>query len=305
MRWCVAKCSALALLVASSFSGRASDSLHVRASGINLLQTATGFGSITGLYFAWYARYPAQPFTLINDWPGWLQVDKAGHAMTTYTISLQCYDALRWAGRSEEAAMHQAFWPAVGFQCAFEVMDGFSRGWGFSVTDVGANLAGAMAFASQQKAWHEQRFYSKISFSPSPIFDGNNLEVARAKALYGSSVFSQWLKDYNGQTYWLSANVWSLVGKPPWLPRWINACAGYSAEGLLGANSNEWLVDGKLYRSSLKRQRQWVFSLDVDLRRAKLPVWARWLRPLSTTVKIPFPAAVLADGKWTFSPVYF
>ena len=47
----------------------------------------------------------------------------------------------------------------------------------------------------------------------------------------------QVLKDYNGQTYWLSANIWSF-NKESNFPRWLNVAFGYGADGMLYGENN-------------------------------------------------------------------
>ena len=48
------------------------------------------------------------------------------------------------------------------------------------------------------------------------------------------------LKDYNGQTYWLSANLKSFFKKSN-VPTWLNISVGYGAEGMFGATENIWM----------------------------------------------------------------
>ncbi|MDZ7614583.1 MAG: hypothetical protein U5K51_13455 [Flavobacteriaceae bacterium] len=47
----------------------------------------------------------------------------------------------------------------------------------------------------------------------------------------GSNSLEQVFKDYNGQTYWFSVNLWSFF-KESKIPRWLNISLGYGAEGL-------------------------------------------------------------------------
>jgi len=41
----------------------------------------------------------------------------------------------------------------------------------------------------------------------------------------GGNFIQQALKDYNGQTYWLSANIWSF-NKESNFPKWLNIAFG-------------------------------------------------------------------------------
>ena len=65
------------------------------------------------------------------------------------------------------------------------------------------------------------------------------------------------LKDYNAQTYWVSANLPSFF-KETNFPLWLNIAIGYGAEGMFGAVNNTWTdVNGvELDRSEIKRYRQ-------------------------------------------------
>ena len=55
-------------------------------------------GSMSGLYFLWYAGYPQSSFHFYNDNAEWLQMDKAGHAASAYNVGMIGYEALRLAG---------------------------------------------------------------------------------------------------------------------------------------------------------------------------------------------------------------
>jgi hypothetical protein len=201
-------------------------------------------------------------------------------------------------------------WWAAGagfsYQFIVEVMDGFSTAWGFSNTALAANAIGTRTFLAQQLAWKEQRIQLKYSFSTSNLTKMYGPEGDRARNLYGSSIFEQWLKDYNDQTYWASFNLWSLFGKPEHFPKWINLATGYSTNNLLGGHSNTWTTSVEtIITSSRVRQRQYLFSLDVDFSRVNLPRSLKWINPISGLIKFPFPALELnsqkgAKGHWIY-----
>jgi hypothetical protein len=69
----------------------------------------------------------------------------------------------------------------------------------------------------------------------------------------------QILKDYNGQTYWLSVNLHSFY-KGSKIPKWLNLAIGYGANGML--------TGVKITGCFLKKNgasRRFYLSLDVDL----------------------------------------
>ena len=66
------------------------------------------------------------------------------------------------------------------------------------------------------------------------------------------------IKDYNGQTYWLSVDVhaFSKQGK---FPKWLNVALGYGAHNMIFANDPNNLEIG------LQPYRQYYLALDFDL----------------------------------------
>jgi hypothetical protein len=249
--------------------------------------------SLTGLQFAWYSDYQTGGFHFFNDWDGWYQMDKVGHATTAYQAGANLYLINRWAGIDKRKSIWWAAGLSYSYQLAVEVMDGFSSGWGFSNYDLLFNTVGTGLFVSQQLGWDEQRIRLKYSFWPSGLTSAGGAEGRRARNVFGEGLYEQWLKDYNGQTYWLSCNIWSLTGKSDRVPKWLNVAVGYSANNLLGSESNTWTdPDDPLatITSNRIRERQLLLSLDIDLQHTKLPKGLIWLKPIFGVVKFPFPA---------------
>jgi hypothetical protein len=125
----------------------------------------------------------------------------------------------------------------TAFLTVVEVLDGFSSGWGFSIGDLGADLAGSgLLFIAQELAWNEQRIQVKFSFHRNTYNDP--LLNRRADDLFGNRThLERMLKDYNGQTYWMSANLKSFFKKSN-LPAWLNIAVGYGADGMFGGTEN-------------------------------------------------------------------
>jgi hypothetical protein len=110
----------------------------------------------------------------------------------------------------------------LGYLSIIEVLDGFSSKWGFSPGDMIANIAGTALFAAQQRGWNEQRIAMKFSYHGTiyPKYYPDEL---------GKNWISRIIKDYNGQTYWLSLNLKSLMSSKSEFPGWLNASVGYGA----------------------------------------------------------------------------
>ena len=172
-------------------------------------------------------------------------------------------------------------------------MDGFSEEWGFSLGDIAANAAGTGLLVGQELLWKEQRIIVKYSF--------HQTKYSKIRPeLLGENFMEQSIKDYNGQTYWLSANIWSF-SKESNFPKWINIALGYGAEGMLGvSNSLKNIVSPKPFR-------QFYISLDVDL--SKIKTQSKILQSVFSVInfiKIPAPTLEFrSKGGLKFHYLYF
>ena len=160
-------------------------------------------GSLSYLNFIWYKPYSSADFHFYNDNSEWCQMDKCGHVFTTYNTGRLMMQAMRWGGFKSKRSILIGETYGTLYMTSIEIMDGFSSGWGFSWGDELANISGSTLFAVQQYLWNEQRIQLKFSFHQSsyPKYRPDEL---------GSNFAQQIIKDYNGQSYWLSLNVSSL-----------------------------------------------------------------------------------------------
>ena len=234
------------------------------------------------LYFGWYKNHASSSFHWFNDNKAWLQVDKVGHSTTSYIMSNYAFWALRWAGvNNSSSAIYSGLmgWSAM---TVIEILDGFSSEYGASYGDLIANTAGAALFTSQQLLWREQRLRLKFSYHPTDF-------AQYRPDLLGNTQLQRMLKDYNGQTYWLSVNIHSFLKQESSFPKWINVSFGYGATGMLGSFSNPETWNGTPL-PSYERTRQYYLSLDVDWTRIKTKssLLKFTLKALSF-IKVPFP----------------
>lgn len=273
-----------------------SDTLHRPRTALVMGAQAFAAGATyMALDKLWYADHATSDFHFANDNGHWLQMDKAGHAFAGYQMSRMSTDLFRWSGW--EARRSALVGATVGFVLlsTIEIFDGHSARWGASWGDIGANAAGSALFLSQELAWKEQRILLKYSFHRTVYAS------ARPEAL-GSGLSQEMVKDYNGQTYWLSANVHSFL-KESGVPRWLNLAVGYGAEGMITAEDD--LVNDLFFPDA--RTRQFYLSVDVDLTRIRTEKpWLRTLFSLVNAIKIPAPTLeVNAQGVVKFRPLYF
>jgi len=266
--------------------------------------------ALVGLNYAWYRQYERVPFHSFNDWPEWNQMDKAGHVWTAYMETRWTAQALKWSGVKPSVADAAAVGTGLLFQTTLEMLDAGSAKWGFSWSDMGANVIGTVLHFSQQKLWNEQRVAVKFSFHPvdyNKQFSNYNEPLRqRVDALYGGTLIEKTLKDYNGQTYWLSINPNSFT--KAFKPKWLNVAFGYSTHNMLGGLQNKWLTNGEPHDYTfIKREREFYLSPDIDF--TKIPTNSpavKTIFELLYVMKFPAPALMLNDrGKVKFHPVYF
>lgn len=261
--------------------------IYIAAAG-----TAVFYGSsLAALSNTWYKRYPQTSFHFFNDNDAWFQMDKAGHVFSAYTTGKMGTEFWRWAGLSRKQQIIAGGLSGAAFMTVIEVLDGFSAGWGFSIGDMTANLAGSSLFIAQQLAWDEQRIQVKFSFHSNDYRD-EELN-ARANSLFGRRTIERMIKDYNGQTYWLSVNLKSFAKKSN-LPAWLNIDLGFGAEGMFGGTENVLKdANGNIIwdRRDVPRFRRWYLSPDIDLTRIKTK--SKFLKTtffLLNSLKFPAPA---------------
>ncbi len=247
--------------------------------------------SLIGLSNIWYKRYPQSSFHFFNDNDDWLQMDKAGHVFSAYTTGKMGMELWRWAGLSKKKQIWVGGLTGAGFMTVIEILDGFSSAWGFSVGDLSANIAGSGLFIGQQLAWDEQRIQMKFSFHANDY--GSPELNQRANSLFGRRTIERMLKDYNGQTYWLSINLKSFAKKSN-LPAWLNIDLGYGAEGMFGGTVNVLKdANGNVLfdRRDIPRFRKWYISPDIDL--TKIKTKSHFLKTtffLLNSLKFPAPS---------------
>jgi len=234
------------------------------------------------LYYGWYKDSRSSKFHWYNDNKGWLQVDKAGHATTSFIMSDYAFWSLQWAGVDNNKAAIYAGLMGWSAMTVIEILDGFTTDYGASPGDLIANTIGASLFTGQQLLWKEQRFRLKYSYHAT--------EFAKYRPdLLGKTGLQSMLKDYNGHTYWLSANIKSFLKDESSFPSWINVSFGYGATGMLGTYSNPPDYNG-VQLPYYKRTRQYYFSLDVDWTRIQTnSSFLRFTFKAFSFIKIPFP----------------
>ncbi|MBU2930068.1 DUF2279 domain-containing protein [Winogradskyella psychrotolerans] len=261
-----------------------SDTLDISRRNTVVISEATlATSTLIGLNQLWYADYPRSNFKTLNDSGEWLQMDKMGHVFSSYQLGRLGTNTLNWAGVSEKNQLLYGSTLGFGFLTAVEVMDGFSEEWGFSWTDMAANATGTGLHIGQELLWEEQRIVLKYSF--------HRTQYAKQRPnKLGSGLAEEFLKDYNGQTYWLSVNINSFL-KTESIPNWLNLAFGYGAEGMLSGDA----YDPQFLNQN--RTRQYYLSLDIDLTRIQTNShFLKTLFDVFNVIKVPFPTLEISSN---------
>ena len=291
---------AVFILITTNLQGQTSsfykksDSLNIkRRNAVAITETILATSTLIALDKMWYSDYPRSSFHFKNDNTHWKQMDKIGHVMTSYYVGKTGMNVLNWAGVSKKNQLIYGATFGFTFLTAVEILDGFSEKWGASWGDILANASGTGLLIGQELFWKEQRITLKYSFSQTDY-------AKQRPNVLGGNFIQQALKDYNGQTYWLSANIWSF-NKESNFPKWLNLAFGYGAEGMLYGESNP------NNQFSQDPYRQFYLSLDVDL--TKIKTKSKFLKTLFSTInfiKIPAPTLeYTSKGDFKFHFLHF
>jgi hypothetical protein len=272
------------------------DSLNKkRLTGVSIGIATTWSASMFALHQIWYKHVEKSKFHSFNDGSNWLQMDKVGHVYTSYQISSLTSNLYTWTGLNRTSSTLIGSAIGLGYQTTLELFDASSKEWGFSWWDMGSNFLGSAFYLGQELAFGEQRILLKFSYLPSKY-------AAYRPSVLGSNFQERLLKDYNGQTYWLSISPFSFF-KTESLPKWLCFSFGYSINQKLVGDSDFYIAaNGETFSAS----REMIFSMDIDF--SQIPVKKKWVKALLKQlnyIKIPFPAIIYRNGVWYGSSLYF
>ncbi|WP_035483455.1 DUF2279 domain-containing protein [Gaetbulibacter saemankumensis] len=250
--------------------------------------------SLIGLNQLWYANYKQSKFHTTYDNNQWYQMDKIGHAFTAYQIGKHGAQLLNWSGVQKKDQLLYGATLGFTFLTAVELFDGFSKEWGFSWGDMAANAAGTGLYVGQELLWQEQRIALKFSYHQTQYAN-------QRPEILGHGFFEELLKDYNGQTYWLSVNLHSFF-KEGGLPKWLNVAFGYGATGMISGRIDSDLIS----LNETTRYRQFFLSLDLNLKsiHSKSKILNVFL-DVFDMIKIPFPALEFNKKGGAFHLFYY
>ena len=267
---------AVLLACISSMSAQ-HDSTRIDPLRVGIVAGATVGGFVAGhgmLNDLWW-KGERVPFHIntSQDYTYALNADKYGHATFAYMASTVYGDLMRWCGLDSGSAAWWGFGVAMTYQTYIEVRDGFSRDYGFSWGDIGANTVGAVLPVVQHYVPSLRAIDLQISFWPSNAFR--------------QGAYNAIIDDYTSTTHWLAMNVHDLAPRSvqQYLPPWIGVAIGHSVRNLDGRGGGEHVV---------------VLSLDWQLHRIpNLPPWLRDIARVLHLYHLPAPAVqILPNVVW-------
>jgi hypothetical protein len=266
------------LWIPLSLSAQQVDSTsHINKKRLWIVTGAAGVGytsAMIGLNELWYKNAPKQSFKFFNDDAEWKQVDKIGHFYSAFYVSHGMSRAMRWSNADQKKSALVGALTGFAVMAPIEIFDGYSSAYGASVGDLLADAGGSVFFLAQSLAWKEPRLYPKFSWHHT------SYAAVRPNVL-GDNWSSQLLKDYNGQTYWISVDMDKFVT----FPKWLNLAAGYGAQGMIYARDDQNAMNG--YHA----HRQYYLSIDFDFTAIKTKSkFVKTLIFIVNMIKLPAPA---------------
>jgi hypothetical protein len=212
--------------------------------------------------------------------------DKLGHIFGSYFTSYMMTEGLMISGVDWETATICGTVLGLSYSTYVEVMDGYGKNWGFSMSDFYADLGGATFHILQYYVPYLQNFTPKFMYFPAPWFGENHRS--------GSDAF---IDDYSSHTLFVSVNVYNMMPESwqkYWFP-WLELSFGYAARNLcVRGDDNYWCDPSKSVEcdGSYCGSPRYIIALDYNL--VKLlpdgPGLYNWVKQSLNHIKMPSPA---------------
>jgi len=247
-------------------------------------------GIFTGIFYAQHSMQQSDvwketgPFHIQEDIQYALWVDKFGHFYGGYSTSYLFTEAFITAGFGWEISNLLGSLMGLGYMSYIEILDGYSKGFGFSPTDYYFDILGSGYFLAQYYFPILQNFNPKFMYVD-PKWLGEK----------DRNPHESFIDNYSAQTFWISINVQNLIGGfiDKYLPEWLELSIGYAAYSLCYPPKGD--CDPKISEpvsSDAWGNRKIIISLDYNL--VKLlpdgpPFW-NWLKQSMKLFKLPAPA---------------
>ena len=263
--------------------------------GVSIASAGFWASSIYLLNNVWYANSPRSSFHTFDDHLEWMQMDKVGHLFSAYQSANLLTHAFTWTGLEQRKAATIGSLATLAYLTSVEYLDGTNKAWGFSWSDQIANTLGTTLAWWKNQTSNSTAIYFKQSYSPSTY-------AGLRPSVLGKTNIERYLKDYNGQTYWLSFSANKLLGSD-FVPKFLLLSLGYSCDSKLEGHADEYIATNGIKYTA---EREFLLSLDIDFN--QIPFKRKWVKNLFSVfqlIKVPLPAIQLRGSTLSFKPIYF
>ncbi len=169
--------------------------------------SGTSLAILGGIYYRWKTAWwndGSAGFHIDYNYTYTDNVDKIGHLYGGILFT-ECFGmGLRWAGLDEESSLLYGALFSTLVYTGVEIKDGYAPTWGFDPLDLAGSAVGAFYPYAQKKIPLLQNFNFKYSYFPSNSTYFNNLKRGNKNNQFFND-------DYEGETFWLAANVKNLL----------------------------------------------------------------------------------------------
>ncbi len=225
-------------------------------------------------------------FHFVEDGKYAMYIDKAGHFYGTFLSSYVLSQTLLECGFSYNWANAIGCFLGLGYTTYVEVLDGFSKDWGFCPSDFYADVGGALFYLAYSYVPFFQNFTPKFMYLPPRWFN--------SKSRKPSSMF---IDDYSAHTFWISINVHNLLPEKvkKYYPRWLDISVGFAVRNLCDPLNPENKCNPQVSEPVYPYvwgNRKLIVALDFDLVKL-LPdgsPFCNWLKQSFNFFKLPSPA---------------
>jgi hypothetical protein len=236
---------------------------------------------------AWWSGEKADKFFFRADWDeNQRDQDKWGHLFGGYHLTRAGHTLLRGACVGPRKSLFYSALYATMFQLQIELWDAQYARYGFSYPDLLANTAGMGLAVMHATIPRTQAVKPTISYRPSAAMR----ESVPSDEIRGST-------DYQGQTYWFSADVDALLpqrARAYW-PGIVRFSVGHSITDYIlprpaGAAPST-------PQQSMRAKRRILLSLDLDASKlpGSHPAW-RFVKNQLGYLRLPAPALQIAPA---------
>lgn len=222
-----------------SFDLISEDSLNIKkdvtpGNKINYLRlgivTGVSAAILGGIYYRWKTAWwndGTSRFHLYYNYTYIDNVDKVGHFYGGILFAEVFGVGLRWSGLEEGTSLLYGGILSTLIYTGVELKDGYAPNWGFDPLDLGSSALGAFYPFAQNKIPFLKNFNFKWSYYPSNSSYYRNMNNESRNNQFFND-------DYEGQTFWLTANLKNLLPKKinSFMPDFLNIALGVSVENL-------------------------------------------------------------------------